>query len=293
MILYSVDRDYSSLNHIDCSSMPPGTQGPVYVWAVGAKEFSLPSIVGLPVASNLGTTKGVAYGVLQVHYSNPAKLKNIIDSSGVMIQTTSELRPVAGGLIMLGTNVGSIRIPPNRASYGLSGSCSAATTRGLPSAKTINPLTSDYVVIASAMHAHTLGRRIWTEQWRGATRVRALDGTDPLGTQPYYSFANQQFVDLPSNSILKAGDELITRCVYENTISAGKKDGNSVAAAGKAVVGCEATTCEMCFNFLFIYPLIPASGCTSNAVPFCEDAGTDGASGSGSSTTLPSCSNFK
>jgi hypothetical protein len=292
MILYSVDRDYSSLNNFDCSSMPPGTQGPVYVWAVGAKEFSLPSIVGLPVASNLGTTKGVAYGVLQVHYSNPAKLKNIIDSSGVMIQTTSELRPVAGGLIMLGTNVGSIRIPPNRASYGLSGSCSADTTRGLPSAKTINPLTSDYVVIASSMHAHTLGRRIWTEQWRGATRVR-VDGTDPLGTQPYYSFANQQFVDLPSNSILKAGDELITRCVYENTISAGKKDGNSVAAAGKAVVGCEATTCEMCFNFLFIYPLIPVSGCTSNAVPFCEDAGTDGASGSGSSTTLPSCSNFK
>jgi len=290
MILYSVDRDYTMLNNIECSSMPAGTQGPVYVWAVGAKEFSLPNIVGLPVASNLGTTKGVAYGVLQVHYSNPAKIKNIIDSSGVMIKTTSELRPVSGGLVMLGTNVGSIRIPQNRASYGLAGTCSASSTRNLPSAKTLNPLTNDYVVLASAMHAHTLGRRIWTEQWRGSTRVRAPDGSDPLGTQPFYSFSNQQFVDLPSNSLLKPGDELITRCVYENTISAGKKDGNTVASAGKAVVGCEATTCEMCFNFLFIYPMIPANGCTSNAVPFCEDTGTDGTT---TSTTLPSCSKFK
>jgi len=42
------------------------------------------------------------------------------------------------------------------------------------------------------LHAHTLGRRLWTEQWRGGVRVRAADGSDPLGSSPFYSFANQQ-----------------------------------------------------------------------------------------------------
>jgi hypothetical protein len=294
MILYSVDRDYSTRGNFDCSSMPEGTLGPVYVWAVGAVQFSLPSIVGLPVASNIGNTKGVAYGVLQVHYSNTAKLNNIKDSSGIMIKTTSDLRPVSGGLIMLGTNVGSIKIPANRLAFGLSGTCSSSTTKGLPSAKSINPLTNDYVVLASAIHAHTLGRRIWTEQWRGSSRVLSSDGNgnDPLGNQPFYSFSNQQFVNLPVDSRLKPGDELITRCVYENTITAGKKDGNSVAASGKTVNGCESTNCEMCLNFLFIYPMIPANGCVSNANPFCEDIGTDG-SIVGSNTQLPSCRLFK
>ena len=294
MILYSVDRDYSTRGNFDCSSMPEGTLGPVYVWAVGAVQFSLPSIVGLPVASNIGNTKGVAYGVLQVHYSNTAKLNNIKDSSGIMIKTTSDLRPVSGGLIMLGANVGSIKIPANRLAFGLSGTCSSSTTKGLPSAKSINPLTNDYVVLASAIHAHTLGRRIWTEQWRGSSRVLSSDGNgnDPLGNQPFYSFSNQQFVNLPVDSRLKPGDELITRCVYENTITAGKKDGNSVAASGKTVNGCESTNCEMCLNFLFIYPMIPANGCVSNANPFCEDIGTDG-SIVGSNTQLPSCRLFK
>ena len=58
-------RQGDSFGVFECASMPR-VLGPVYVWAVGAPAFSLPSDVGMPVASNEGGTLGVAYGVLQV-----------------------------------------------------------------------------------------------------------------------------------------------------------------------------------------------------------------------------------
>ena len=124
MILYATSQDMTLAGDargvFECASMPPVT-GPVYVWAVGAPGFSLPPTVGMPVAANLGTTTGVAYAILQVHYSNPAARAGVVDSSGVLLSTTALLRPIAAGLIELGTSVAGIRVPPNRAAFGIEG----------------------------------------------------------------------------------------------------------------------------------------------------------------------------
>ena len=296
MILYATAADYSSRGDargvFDCASMPP-VLGPVFVWAVGSPGLSLPATVGMPVAANLAAVKGVAYGILQVHYSNPSRTPGVADSSGLLIKTTSARRPIDAGIVELGTTVGSISIPPNRAAFGIQGTCTAARTGSLPAASSLNPLTPSYVVLASALHAHTLGRRLWTEQWRHAARVRAPDGSDPLGAAPFYSFANQRFALAPGGgAALAPGDELVTRCVYTNTRAAGAAGGNAVAAAGTKVVGCEATSCEMCFNFLVMYPRAPgveSLSCAPAAMPFCEDRGADGG---GPVATLPSCSMY-
>jgi hypothetical protein len=210
-----------------------------------------------------------------------------------MLRTTSVRRPIDAGIVELGTSVQSIAIPANRAAYGVQGTCSAASTSTLPPAASLNPLTPNYVVLASALHAHTLGRRLWTEQWRRGVRVRAADGSDPLGAAPFYSFANQRFALAPGGgAVLQPGDSLVTRCVYANTKAAGAAGGNTVAAAGGKVVGCEATTCEMCFNFMFMYPRAPGTtslSCAPSAVPFCEDRGADGG---GDSAALGTCASY-
>jgi hypothetical protein len=111
----------------------------------------------------------------------------------------------------------------------------------LPPAASINPLTPNYVVGASAAHAHTLGRRIWTEQWRRGGRVRAADGRDPLGSEPVYSFANQRFAPAPGGGApLAPGDELITRCVYENTRAScdDRETSEGTAVKGPPVAQC-------------------------------------------------------
>jgi hypothetical protein len=299
MILYATDRDYSALGDargvFDCASMPR-VSGPVFVWAVGAPRFALPPTVGIPVAANLGAVAGVAYAILQVHYSNPGALPDVVDSSGLVVSATAARRPIDAGIVELGASVGSIAIPANRAAYGIAGTCAGATTAGLPPARQLNALTPDYVVLASALHAHTLGRRLWTEQWRGGMRVRATDGSgaDPLGSSPFYSFANQRFAPAPGGgAVLRPGDTLVTRGVYENTRAAGAAGGNAAAAAGRPVVGCEATTCEMLFNFLVMYPRAPGTtslSCAPSAVPFCEDLGAD--SGGAPASGLPSCAAF-
>ena len=296
MILYATTQDFTARGDargvFNCASMPK-VSGPVFVWAVGAPDFALPALVGAPVGANIGAVAGVPYGVLQVHYSNLARVAGASDSSGIMIRTTSSRRPVDAGIVQLGTTTGSISIPPNRAAYGIQGTCGAAQTGSLPPAASINPLTPNYVVVASAAHAHTLGRRIWTEQWRRGGRVRAADGRDPLGSEPFYSFANQRFAPAPGGGApLAPGDELITRCVYENTRAAGAAGDNAVAAAGGTVLGCESTTCEMCLSFLWMYPRAPgvtALACSPAAVPFCEDRGADGG---GPATSMQSCGAF-
>ena len=156
-----------------------------------------------------------------------------------MLRTTSARRPIDAGLVMLGTSVGSISIPPARAAFGIQGTCASSTTSALPAASALNALTPQYVVLANLVHAHTLGRRLWTEQWRRGVRVRAADGSDPLGSSQLYSFASQHFAAAPGGGAeLRPGDQLVTRCVYENTKTAGLAGGNAVAAAGGAVVGC-------------------------------------------------------
>ena len=204
---------------------------------------------------------------------------------------TDALRPVAAGLLQLGAAIPSISIPPKRAAYGIAGTCSAAKTAALPAALDVNPLTADFSLLASAVHAHTLGRRVWTEMSRGGARVR-VGGKDPLGGTQFYDFSNQRFEPLPAGAALRAGDALTTRCVYANTVAAGTAGGNAVARAGNPVRGCESTSCEMCFNFVVYAPKLPMTvslGCESAAVPFCEDveAGTPP-----SSSGLPSCAGF-
>lgn len=56
----------------------------------------------------------------------------------------------------------------------------------------------------------------------------------------------------PSQQVLMPGEELVTTCTYDST------------SRNKTTTFGESTTDEMCFNFLFYYPRIPAINiCTS------------------------------
>ena len=293
MILYATTVDVTlqgdARGVFDCESMPP-VLGPLVVWAVGSDGLTLPPSVGIRVAANIGSSLGSAYGILQVHYSNPTGLANIVDSSGLLLKVSDALRPIDAGLLELGVAVSGILIPPFRKRFGIAGSCASSITQQLRPASQVNPLTASYVVLANAMHMHTLGRRAWTEQWRAGARIKlpATEGgalTDPLGSSPFYDFGSQRFTDAPQDTTIVPGDALLSRFVFENTPAAGAQ-GNTRAAAGLPVPGCESTTCEMAFNFVLLYPRLPGTvslSCVSAPVPFCS---------SNSSDALPSCDSF-
>lgn len=51
--------------------------------------------------------------MLEIHYNNPEKTKGIVDSSGVRMTMTADLRPIDAGIFVLGVDTGSINIPGN------------------------------------------------------------------------------------------------------------------------------------------------------------------------------------
>eukprot|EP00029_Vermamoeba_vermiformis_P009811 TRINITY_DN5025_c0_g1_i1.p1 TRINITY_DN5025_c0_g1~~TRINITY_DN5025_c0_g1_i1.p1 ORF type:complete len:918 (+),score=220.33 TRINITY_DN5025_c0_g1_i1:175-2928(+) len=234
MILYSVP-EYVDKEYFPCGESPPGAF-PLYAWAVGMDPFETPENVGFRVGQNAVTQ----YIVLEIHYNNPEKTKGIVDSSGVRMTMTADLRPIDAGIFVLGVDTGSINIPGNSDVFELTSTCSAKQTGSLPPANKINALVDDYIVFSSGLHMHQHGRQIYTEQIRDNKKI------GDVGCNDYFDFQRQKFT--PVNVTLKPGDQFVTHCVWNTTGTAQK------------VKGCESTSCEMCLNYIAYYPQIPGGG---------------------------------
>jgi hypothetical protein len=234
MILYSVP-EFVDKEYFPCGETPPGAF-PLYAWAVGMDPFETPENVGFRVGQDAVTQ----YIVLEIHYNNPEKTAGIIDSSGVRMTMTADLRPIDAGIFVLGVNTGDINIPADTEVYELTSTCSEKQTGSLPPAKKINALVDDYVVFSSGLHMHQHGRQIYTEQLRDNQKIGSV------GCNDYFDFQRQKFT--PVSVTLKPGDKFVTHCVWNTTGSA------------QNVRGCESTACEMCLNYIAYYPQIPGGG---------------------------------
>ena len=69
-----------------------------YVWAPGEGSFDLPENVGLPLFGEGGYNSFR----LEIHYDNPSLKEGVLDSSGVRIYYSSQLREHDLGVLQLG-----------------------------------------------------------------------------------------------------------------------------------------------------------------------------------------------
>ncbi len=210
----------------DCSSMPQGARFQ-WGWAPGGEPLVMPDEAGFLVGDDGDTHFG-----LQVHYNNPLADTDFVDSSGVNVFTTEHLRPNHAGVLMLGT-VGGIVIPPGMSEFPVENTCPASITSSLA----VAPL----MILGSGLHAHELGRKLWTDQFRGGDLIGQIGKKDP------YSFNDQGFE--PVDATIMAGDELVTHCVYDST------------SRTEPTYGGESTQDEMCLNFLLYYPAVEQEYC--------------------------------
>jgi hypothetical protein len=199
----------------------PGDAKFVAGWAPGGQNFVMPDDVGL----ELGGPD--AYYILQLHYHNTAGHADSFDRSGVALCTTEQPRPQLAGMITLGTVF--LEIPPGAHGHEESGTCPSWITSFMP-----EPLT----VIASFPHMHQLGRSFTTEILRDGSESYV----DMLTDVPVYDFQSQTFyVNDPPMQIMP-GDALRTTCTYDNPTDQTVRFG-------------EATSDEMCLNFIMAYPI--------------------------------------
>jgi len=156
MILYQCDSEPTAF-------LQPNTRGEmacrdlVSAWAVGGEEQCLPEKVGIELDSSR------SWYVIDMHYDNPRGLSGIMDNSGLQL-TTFPKAAVAGGnyqsagWMWAGANTQSYTIPPGRGSYEITAECSYPQ---LPS--------SGITIFSYVLHAHKIGRKIWTEVYRPAS----------------------------------------------------------------------------------------------------------------------------
>ncbi|KAF4109774.1 DBH-like monooxygenase protein 2 homolog isoform X1 [Onychostoma macrolepis] len=208
----------------------------VAVWGVGGGAFEFPEVAGLPIGGNVGDF----FYRLEVHYNNPNKSAGRVDSSGLRFYHTSELRQHDAAVLMTGLAVGpGYAIPPVAKSFLTYGMCDTAN---IPK---VLEKPNDLQVFSAMMHTHLAGRKVRVGHFRGGEQI------DILVADENYDFEYQEVTNFGKTKTMKLDDKLLVECTY-NT-----ENRDTLTWGGFP------TTDEMCLAFLFYYPAMNLSSCTS------------------------------
>ena len=207
---------------------------------MGASTFMFPANVG-------GVIGGASYSpylVLEVHYDNPNRRSDIIDSSGLRIYyqggKSEPLRKYDAGIMEIGLEYNAKNsIPPRMPHFHLHGFCLSQCTEAALQRGGIT-------VFASQLHTHLTGRRVWTSLIRGDRVV------DILNSDNHFDQMFQEIRPLRRPMRVRPGDALINTCVYETLARA------NVTFGGYSIRD------EMCVNYMHYYPASELEVCKSS-----------------------------
>ncbi|XP_066597310.1 MOXD1 homolog 1-like [Prorops nasuta] len=207
---------------------------PVLAWARGSKGEWLPEHVGMPIAEH----REGSYYMLEVHYNNP-DMKQVIDSSGVRLHLTSNLREQEAGILVAGVAVTPLHmVPPKQREYATAGYCTPHCTKTMFPDDGIN-------IVSVVLHSHLAGRRLSLKHIRqGRELPRIVEDN-------HFDFDYQQSHTLENEVKVLPGDELVAECVY------GTLD------RSRPTLGGYAASQEMCLAFVLHYPRTPLAACYS------------------------------
>ncbi|KAF6211921.1 hypothetical protein GE061_012438 [Apolygus lucorum] len=208
----------------------------IAAWAMGAPPFVYPEDAGLPV----GGPNYTLYGMLEVHYNNPLKLDNWVDSSGFKIYLTPDLRKYDAGIIELGLEyIDKMAIPPKQPAFSLSGYCiTDCLNVALPE--------EGIMMFGAQLHTHLTGVMTETRHIRQGVELERLN------YDYHYSPHFQEIRLLKKQRSILPGDALIQTCYY-NTM---KRE--------NITLGGFKTTDEMCVSYVYYYPKIDLEVCKSS-----------------------------
>ncbi|XP_015172192.1 PREDICTED: MOXD1 homolog 1 [Polistes dominula] len=207
---------------------------PVLAWARGSKGEWLPEHVGIPIAEH----QEGSYYMLEVHYNNP-KLKKVIDSSGVRIHLTPNLRAQEAGILVAGVAVSPLHlVPPKQKEFATAGYCTPHCTNTMFPEDGVN-------VVSVVLHSHLAGRRLSLKHIRNGKELPRIVQDN------HFDFDYQQSHTLEKEVKILPGDELVAECVYRTLDRT------------KPTIGGYAASQEMCLAFVIHYPRTPLAACYS------------------------------
>ncbi|XP_009574381.1 PREDICTED: putative DBH-like monooxygenase protein 2 [Fulmarus glacialis] len=191
-------------------------------WAIGGQTYQFPD----EAAVSIGTPLDPQYIRLEIHYSNFDLLPGLIDSSGVRIYYTPELRKHDVGILQTGI----FSFP-----YGFCNSSQFDEMNGMA--------VPDMHVFAYLLHTHLAGRGLKAVQYRNGEQLVIICEDNK------YDFGLQEIRNMKEIVIVKSGDEVLVECNFQTL------------DRSQSTFGGPSTMNEMCLTFLFYYPRNNISSC--------------------------------
>ncbi|MBX3228156.1 MAG: peptidylglycine alpha-amidating monooxygenase [Labilithrix sp.] len=219
VVMYEAPSSYPSTPQ-PCDASAAVTWRMVLGWAPGISGVELPPEAGFPIAP-----AGTHY-VVQMHYSNPQRLKGEKDSTKIEV-CTAPPRQHEADVLAFGSQ--SFTIPAAPPPGGVfTRECSI----------TVPSFFAGIHLFAAMPHMHKIGHAMTT------TLTRQGGAPIDLGTMTSYDFNAQRW--LPIDAVTQSGDVIRTDCSWKNTTGAPVKFG-------------EKTADEMCYSFTMYYPRIAST----------------------------------
>ncbi|XP_025932744.1 putative DBH-like monooxygenase protein 2 [Apteryx rowi] len=220
---YGADPDFAL-----CSQVLVG-------WALGGESYQFPDEAAL----SIGTPLDPQYIRLEIHYSNFDLLPGLIDSSGIRIYYTPELRKYDVAVLQTGIFTFPVHfIPPGAESYRSYGLCNTSQfdeMNGMP--------VPELHVFAYLLHTHLSGRGVKAAQYRNGEQLGIICEDNK------YDFTLQEIREMKEILTIKPGDEILVECTFQTL------DRSGITFGGPSTMN------EMCLTFLFYYPRNNISSC--------------------------------
>ncbi|XP_046368389.2 tyramine beta-hydroxylase-like isoform X2 [Haliotis rufescens] len=205
-----------------CNMASQGCQQTLQVWTLGMPGECVYRDAGF----KFGKKAGMTMLNMQFHWTNPQKRTDYVDSSGLVLFLTKNLRQNNAAYFSTGQT--QLVIPPGQQRVVMKSTCTAECTGKLIK-EPVNLLTG-------WNHMHYLGYEQNVEQFRNGVKVRDLT------PDAVYSYDNPVVHVYDPPVQLLAGDVLETTCVYRST-----------SRTTTAMFG-EGSYDEMCFGIFTYYP---------------------------------------
>lgn len=150
-------------------------------------DLYLPPNIGIPIGDSPTIYN---YFTLEIHYNNLDHVAGLVDSSGVEVTFTGQLRPINAGTLSLGdTGISAPSIPAQETCAHYEFTCSPTCSQEFP--QSIN-------VIQSFIHMHQAGSMGWTSHWRGDQNLGIRNRIE------YWDFGHQHQIRM--NFTIQPGD---------------------------------------------------------------------------------------
>jgi Copper type II ascorbate-dependent monooxygenase, C-terminal domain len=151
--------------------------------------------------------------LMETHYQNPFSeheidpqgMKNAVDSSGLRLYYTANLRTYDAGVLSIGLDPNWRHIiPPEQSSVVSEGHCVEECTQSAFPKTGIN-------IFAATMRTHSIGKKVKLRHIRGAEELA------PIVQDSNFDVNHQEYLHLSAPVKAMPGDRMIAECQYDSS----------------------------------------------------------------------------